>query len=240
MSFNVLIPARYNSSRLPGKPLAELSGKTIIRRVFEAAIKSNAKLVCVATDSLEILEECNSFNGRGILTSNTHKTGSDRLAEAASLLSLADDDVVVNLQGDEPFVDFNDVNHVADLLKDRAVDMGTLYADLKIEDVINPNVVKIWTKKNGQVTDFSRNEEKTSDKKLIRSQHLGIYAYRVKFLKEFINWKQTENEKMESLEQLRALEGGKNIYAKKSVAKIHLGIDTPEDLHLAHKLIEND
>ena len=220
MSFNVLIPARYNSSRLPGKPLADLSGKTIIRRVFEAAVKSNAKLVCVATDSLEILEECNSFNVRGILTSNTHKTGSDRLAEAASLLSLDDKEVVVNLQGDEPFVDFNDINNVADLLKDKSIDMGTLYADLKIEDVINPNVVKIWTKNNGQVTEFSRNEDKTSDKTLTRSQHLGIYAYRVKFLKEFINWKQTENEKMESLEQLRVLEGGKNIYARKSVAKI--------------------
>ena len=197
MSFNVLIPARYNSSRLPGKPLADLSGKTIIRRVFEAALKSNAKLVCVATDSLEILEECNSFNVRGILTSNTHKTGSDRLAEAASLLSLDDKEVVVNLQGDEPFVDFNDINNVADLLKDKSIDMGTLYADLKIEDVINPNVVKIWTKNNGQVTEFSRNEDKTSDKTLTRSQHLGIYAYRVKFLKEFV-----QKSKYKSIERL--------------------------------------
>ena len=240
MSFNVLIPARYNSNRLPGKPLADLSGKTIIRRVFEAAIKSNAKLVCVATDSSEILEECNSFNGRAVLTSLDHKTGSDRLAEASSILSLADDDVVVNLQGDEPFVDFSDINNIADLLKDKTVDLATLYTDLKVEDVKNPNVVKIWTHKNGQVIDFSRNENKVSDAKCTRSQHLGIYAYRVKFLKEFINWKQTDNEKMESLEQLRALERGQNIYAKKSIAKIHLGIDTPEDLYLAQKLLEND
>jgi 3-deoxy-manno-octulosonate cytidylyltransferase (CMP-KDO synthetase) len=240
VSFNVLIPARYNSNRLPGKPLADLSGKTIIRRVFEAAIKSNAKLVCVATDSSQILEECNSFNGRGILTSLDHKTGSDRLAETASILSLSDDDVVVNLQGDEPFVDFNDINNIADLLKDKTVDMGTLYADLKVEDVINPNVVKIWTREDGQVIDFSRNEDKVSDAKFIRSQHLGIYAYRVKFLKEFINWKQTDNEKIESLEQLRPLERGKNIYAIKSIAKIHLGIDTPEDLYAAQKLLKND
>jgi 3-deoxy-manno-octulosonate cytidylyltransferase (CMP-KDO synthetase) len=240
VSFNVLIPARYNSIRLPGKPLADLSGKTIIRRVYEAALKSNAKLVCVATDSSEILEECYSFNGRGVLTSFDHKTGSDRLAEAASILSLADDDVVVNLQGDEPFVDFRDINNIADLLNDKTIDMATLYADLKVEDVINPNVVKIWTRANDQVINFSRKEDKVSDVKFTRSQHLGIYAYRVKFLKEFINWKQTDNEKMESLEQLRALERGKNIYAKKSIAKIHLGIDTPEDLHLAQKLLEND
>ena len=240
MSFNVLIPARYNSTRLPGKALADLSGKTIIKRVFEAAIKSNAKLVCVATDSTEILEECNTFDARAVLTSLDHKTGSDRLAEAASILSLVDDEVVVNLQGDEPFVDFRDINNLADLLKDNSADMGTLYADLNVEDVINPNVVKIWTRKNGQVIDFSRNEDKVSNAKYTRSQHLGIYAYRVKFLKEFINWKQTDNEKTESLEQLRALERGKNIYAKKSIAKIHLGIDTPEDLYQAQKLLEND
>ena len=240
MSFSVLIPARYNSSRLPGKPLADLGGKTIVRRVFEAALKSNAELVCVATDSKSILDECNSFNGKSVLTSTDHKTGSDRLSEAASILAMQDDDVVVNLQGDEPFVDFKDINTVAGLLEDKSVDMGTLFTDLKTEDEMKQSVVKIWTQGDGKVLNFSRNHEKVSGSQYTRSQHIGIYAYRVKFLKEFISWPQTNNEIIESLEQLRALDRKKIIYAKKSVAKIHLGIDTPEDLHAAQTLLIDD
>ena len=160
MSFSVLIPARYNSSRLPGKLLADLAGKTIVRRVFEAALRSNAELVCVATDSSSILDECNSFNGKSVLTSTDHKTGSDRLSEAASILDMQDDDVVVNLQGDEPFVDFNDINAVAGLLEDETVDMGTLFTDLKTEDEMKQSVVKIWTREDGRVLNFSRNHEK--------------------------------------------------------------------------------
>ena len=240
MSFSVLIPARYNSSRLPGKPLADLAGKTIVRRVFEAALRSNAELVCVATDSSSILDECNSFNGKSVLTSTDHKTGSDRLSEAASILAMQDDDVVVNLQGDEPFVDFNDINAVAGLLEDETVDMGTLFTDLKTEDEMKQSVVKIWTREDGRVLNFSRNHEKVFSSQYIRSQHIGIYAYRVKFLKEFISWPQTDNEIIESLEQLRALDRKKIIYAKKSIAKIHLGIDTPEDLHAAQSLLIDD
>jgi len=240
VSFSVLIPARYNSSRLPGKPLADLAGKTIVRRVFEAALRSNAELVCVATDSSSILDECNSFNGKSVLTSTDHKTGSDRLSEAASILAMQDDDVVVNLQGDEPFVDFNDINTVAGLLEDKTVDMGTLFTDLKTEDEMKQSVVKIWTREDGKVLNFSRNHEKVFGSQYRRSQHIGIYAYRVKFLKEFISWPQTDNEIIESLEQLRALDRKKIIYAKKSVAKIHLGIDTPEDLHAAQSLLIDD
>ena len=240
MSFSVLIPARYNSSRLPGKPLADLAGKTIVRRVFEAALRSNAELVCVATDSSSILDECNSFNCKSVLTSSDHKTGSDRLSEAASILAMQDDDVVVNLQGDEPFVDFNDINTVAGLLEDETVDMGTLFTDLKTEDEMKQSVVKIWTREDGRVLNFSRNHKKVFGSQYIRSQHIGIYAYRVKFLKEFISWPQTDNEIIESLEQLRVLDRKKIIYAKKSIAKIHLGIDTPEDLHAARSLLIDD
>ena len=240
MSFSVLIPARYNSSRLPGKPLADLGGKTIVRRVYEAALLSNAELVCVATDSSSISDECNSFNGKSVLTSTEHKTGSDRLSEAASILDMQDNDIVVNLQGDEPFVDFNDINTVASLLEDETVDMGTLFTNLKTEDKTKQSVVKIWTREDGKVLNFSRNHKKVSDNQYTRSQHIGIYAYRVKFLKEFVSWPQTNNEKIESLEQLRALDRKKIIYAKNSVAKIHLGIDTPEDLHTAKILLIDD
>jgi len=240
VSFSVLIPARYNSSRLPGKPLADLGGKTIVRRVYEAALLSNAELVCVATDSSSISDECNSFNGKSVLTSTEHKTGSDRLSEAASILDMQDNDIVVNLQGDEPFVDFNDINTVASLLEDETVDMGTLFTNLKTEDKTKQSVVKIWTREDGKVLNFSRNHKKVSDNQYTRSQHIGIYAYRVKFLKEFVSWPQTNNEKIESLEQLRALDRKKIIYAKNSVAKIHLGIDTPEDLHTAQILLIDD
>jgi 3-deoxy-manno-octulosonate cytidylyltransferase (CMP-KDO synthetase) len=194
----------------------------------------------VATDSSSILDECNSFNGKSVLTSTDHKTGSDRLSEAASILAMQDDDVVVNLQGDEPFVDFNDINTVAGLLEDKTVDMGTLFTDLKTEDEMKQSVVKIWTREDGKVLNFSRNHEKVFGSQYTRSQHIGIYAYRVKFLKEFISWPQTDNEIIESLEQLRALDRKKIIYAKKSVAKIHLGIDTPEDLHAAQSLLIDD
>ena len=240
MSFSVLIPARYNSSRLPGKPLADLGGKTIIRRVYEAALLSNAELVCVATDSTSISDECNSFNGKSVLTSTDHKTGSDRLSEAASILDMQNNDIIVNLQGDEPFVDFKDINAVASMLEDETVDMGTLFTDLKTEDKTNQSVVKIWTREDGKVLNFSRNHKKVSDNQYTRSQHIGIYAYRVKFLKEFISWPQTKKEKIESLEQLRALDQQKIIYAKDSVAKMHLGIDTPEDLHAAQSLLIDD
>ena len=240
MSFSVLIPARYNSSRLPGKPLADLGGKTIIRRVYEAALLSNAELVCVATDSTSISDECNSFNGKSVLTSTDHKTGSDRLSEAASILDMQDNDIIVNLQGDEPFVDFKDINAVASMLEDETVDMGTLFTNLKTEDKTNQSVVKIWTRDDGKVLNFSRNHKKVSDNQYTRSQHIGIYAYRVKFLKEFISWPQTKNEKIESLEQLRALDQQKIIYAKDSVAKMHLGIDTPEDLYAAQSLLIDD
>ena len=237
MSFSVLIPARYDSVRLPGKPLVDLSGKTIVRRVYEAATKSDANLVCVATDSEAILKECDSFGAKCVLTNKSHKTGSDRLAQATSILGLDNEHVVVNLQGDEPFVNFRDINTVATILDDENIDMGTLYADLDAKNESNPNVVKVWSEAGGKVISFSRNELKITDSQLLKSHHIGIYAYRVGFLNEFIDWPQTDNEKVESLEQLRALDRGKIIHAKKSISEIHLGIDTIEDLNLAKKIL---
>lgn len=237
MSFIILIPARYDSTRLPGKPLLDLNGKTLIKRVYEAAKLSNASEVYIATESELILEECNSFGAKSILTNESHKTGSDRLSEAAELLSLDDDTVIVNLQGDEPFIDYRDINSVADLALEFDADMSTMYADLKQDDLKDENVVKLWVKENHDVITFSRDETKMSDKRLLPRHHLGIYAYKVSFLKDFIRLAQSKNELSENLEQLRALDNNKSIKAIKSLGIHHLGIDTQEDLIKARLLL---
>jgi len=237
VKFTVLIPSRYDSSRLPGKPLEDLNGKSLIQRVYEAASLSKAERVVVATDSVLIQEECTRFNGESVLTKSSHLTGSDRLSEAASILSMKEDQIVVNLQGDEPFMSFNDINEVASLLENSQASMSTLYANLPEESFDNPNVVKIWVNKDGGVLDFSRDKNKLKEGHAHRFQHIGIYSYQVGFLNNFIRWQQTDNEILESLEQLRVLDRGYKIAASKSFSSIHLGIDTPEDLANARVIL---
>jgi len=233
--FIVLIPSRMESTRLPGKPLKLIGNKTLIQRVYEQALQSKAKDVLVATDSKEIISHCSNNSINTVLTRSDHLTGSDRLAEAVNNLNLEGDQIVVNVQGDEPFIDPEDINNIFDLMVQKSSNMATLYANLDVKDITNTSVVKLWIKDDGSVVNFSR---KIDDKNDINKakMHLGIYAYRVSFLKQFVEWSQSKRELDMQLEQMRAMDNDEIIYAKESISNIHLGIDTEEELESAREI----
>jgi len=238
MSFIVIIPARYSSSRLPGKPLVDIGGKPMIQRVYELAIKSKADEVFIATDHNDIIDCCSAFGAKALMTDSQHPSGTDRIAETSELLNLLPDTLVINLQGDEPFLNFLDIDNLADFfIQERRFDLCTLYSDFTSQqNVDDPNLVKLWLDKDNSVKAFSRNKDFIEDNQFLRTLHIGIYIYKVGFIKQFVNWKQSQNEKKENLEQLRALDKGKKIGAIKSLSKGHIGIDTEEDLKKARKL----
>jgi len=240
MSFTVIIPARFGSKRLPGKPLLEINKKPLIQIVFEKAINSKAEKVYVASDHKKILDRCKEFGAAAVNTNSNHLTGTDRIAEVITKLNIKDESIIVNLQGDEPFIDPNDINNVAELLEDRDrinFNMGTLFSDLKTDEEDNPNVVKIWVNKNRKVKGFSRNKRLLNNQSLLMAKHLGIYSYRASFIKKFVNWDQTKNEVLENLEQLRALENNTSIGAIKALSVDSIGIDTKEDLIKARSMM---
>ena len=223
------------STRLPGKPLKLIGNKTLIQRVYEQALKSKANEVLVATDSKEIISHCSDNNIDTVLTRSDHLTGSDRLAEAANNLYLEGDQVIINVQGDEPFVNPQDINNLFDLMMEKSSNMATLYANLDAKDITNTSVVKLWIKDDGSVVNFSRkiNDKDDIDK---TKMHLGIYAYRSSFLKQFVKWPQSERELDTQLEQMRAMDNDEVIYAKESISNIHLGVDTEEELEFAKEI----
>ena len=233
-NFIVLIPSRMESTRLPGKPLKKIGNKTLIQRVFEQASKSDAERVLVATDSEEIVSHCFEHNIETVVTKSDHQTGSDRLAEAVEILNLEDTQVIINVQGDEPFVNPTDINNLYHLTVNKNSNMTTLFTDLKFEDINNQNVVKLWIKDDGRVINFSRKINKKEDVDQAK-MHLGIYAYRVSLLKQFVKWPQSTKELNEQLEQMRVMDNQEVIFAKKSIADIHLGVDTEEDLETARE-----
>ena len=238
MSFIVIIPARYSSTRLPGKPLVDIGGKPMIQRVYELAKKSKADEIYIATDHNDIIDCCSSFGAKALMTNSHHPSGTDRIAETSELLDLSPDTVVINVQGDEPFLNFLDIDSLADFfIQERRFDLCTLYSDFTSrQDISDPNLVKLWLDKNNTVKAFSRREDFIKESQFLRALHIGIYIYKVDFIKQFVNWKQSNNEKKENLEQLRAIDKGKKIGAIKSLSKEHIGIDTKEDLNKARKL----
>ena len=241
MSFTVIIPARFGSKRLPGKPLLEINKKPLIQIVFEKAINSKAEKVYVASDHKKILDRCKEFGAAAVNTNSNHLTGTDRIAEVITKLNIKDESIIVNLQGDEPFIDPNDINNVAELLRDRInFNMGTLFTDLKVDEEDNPNVVKIWVNNNRKVKGFSRNKRLLNNQSLLMAKHLGIYSYRASFIKKFVNWDQTKNELSENLEQLRALENNIPIGAIKALSINSIGIDTKEDLIKARSMMVDE
>jgi len=230
-----IIPARYGSSRFPGKPLALIAGRPMIEWVYKRAKASKLDYVVVATDDERIFNCVESFGGMAVMTRTDHETGTDRLQEAVEKLSekLGEFQIVINVQGDEPLIDKALIDALVEMMKqDENVPMGTLMHEISdITDVDNPNVVKVICDKNLDALYFSRcpipyNRAKSAMKYF---RHLGIYAYRKSFLKTFTELAQSRLEKLESLEQLRALENGYKIRvleAKTACA----GVDTPEDL----------
>tara|TARA_B100000131_G_scaffold9869_1_gene10390 strand:- start:675 stop:1364 length:690 start_codon:yes stop_codon:yes gene_type:complete len=223
------------STRLPGKPLKKIGDKTLIQRVFEQASKSDAERVLVATDSEEIVSHCFEHNIETVLTKSDHQTGSDRLAEAVEILNLEDTQVIINVQGDEPFINPTDINNLYRLTVNKNSNMTTLFTDLNFEDITNQNVVKLWIKDDGRVIKFSRKINKKEDVDQAK-MHLGIYAYRVSLLKQFVKWPQSTKELNEQLEQMRVMDNQEVIFAMKSITDIHLGVDTEKDLETAREI----
>jgi len=237
MSYRVIIPARLGSTRLPGKPLKDIEGKTLLQRVAEQAKKSSSRSVHVATDSQEIIEHCNDHNIQAFLTSPDHKTGSDRLAESCAILDLKDDEIIINVQGDEPFIDPVDIDNLAALALSKDANMVTLYSHLDDEEFMDKNVVKLWLDSDLLVRDFSRDINHLQAKKA--KKHLGVYGYKVKFLRSFVDWKQSRNEIERNLEQMRAMDNGVDIFAIKSKGKFDLGVDTETDLQKAIQIAKD-
>ena len=242
MSFTVLIPARLASTRLPGKPLADIGGAPMIVRVAQRAALSAARSVVVAADDASIVAACESHQIRAILTRSDHATGSDRLAEACTLLGLKGGDVVVNVQGDEPLIDASLIDACAKLLLEHPeCVMGTAaHAIDSMDDLDNPNVVKVVLDAAGRALYFSRapipwwrdgrasgRREMPADAPL---RHIGLYAYQAGFLRRFPTLAASPLEAIESLEQLRVLWHGERIAVHVSALRPGPGVDTPEDL----------
>jgi len=234
--FNVygIIPARYASSRFPGKPLAVIQGKPMIQWVYERVESAALQGLVVATDDERIAQCVLSFGGSLVMTSPDHASGTDRCGEAALSMNPSDNDVVINIQGDEPLISPREIHLLASAFEDRAVQIATLVNPFRDETVLhNPNVVKVVMANNGNVLYFSRlpipylREGGTPPAQFYR--HVGVYAYRYGVLKQIVQLPTSGLENSEKLEQLRWLENGYTIRAIPCDYQ-GIGVDTPEDL----------
>ncbi len=242
--FTVLIPARFASTRLPGKALADIAGKPMVVRVAENARRSGAGRVVIATDDVRICEAARAHDVEAVLTRTDHPTGTDRLAEAATALQLDDDEIVVNVQGDEPLLAPELVRRVAVLLASRpdAAIATACHPIADVDEAFNPNVVKVVLDARGNALYFSRatipwardafagGPPDALPAGLPVYRHYGLYAYRVDFLRRFPKLAPAPIERFEALEQLRALWHGERIVVEITTGTPAPGVDTPEDL----------
>jgi 3-deoxy-manno-octulosonate cytidylyltransferase (CMP-KDO synthetase) len=251
--FVVVIPARYQSSRLPGKVLADIHGKPMIQWVVEKAQLSGARQVIVATDNDDVAAVVTGFGATVCKTRADHQSGTERLAEVMAQYQFNDDEIIVNVQGDEPFIPPENIaqvaNNLANQQKNRHVArMSTLAININnVDEAFNPNAVKVILDKDGYALYFSRATIPYDRKRFLSAnanteeniraigdfylRHVGIYAYRAGFIKDYVNWPASELEQVEALEQLRVLYQGEKIHV--AVANSHVpveGVDTPEDL----------
>lgn len=247
MKFTVIVPARYASSRFPGKPLADLGGRPMVARVCERAAKSGAAAVHVATDDERIAAAVREHGHSALMTRADHVSGTDRIAEAARILKLKDADVVVNVQGDEPLISPQLISQVAGALE-KQPEASVATACHAIHDeasLINPNVVKVALDAKGYALYFSRSQipypregiHEARQKGGAWYRHAGIYAYRVGFLSRFSALQESPLEKTEALEQLRVLWHGYRIAVVISETEIPPGVDTPQDLEAVRRML---
>lgn len=247
MKFIAIIPARYASTRFPGKPLADMGGKPMIQRVYEQ-VKRAVHDVWVATDDSRIFETVKAFGGKAVMTSTDHRSGTDRIQEAYSKIG-EDFDVVINVQGDEPFIQPEQIESLKECFDSKDVELATLVKPFKKEDgfdvLFNPNSPKVVINKKSEAIYFSRSivpyirdahHTEWLDKHIFY-KHIGMYAYRVDVLKEITQLPQSSLEKAESLEQLRWIENGYRIRVGYTDVET-IGIDTPEDMERAIKLLK--
>lgn len=239
MKFLGVIPARYLSTRLEGKPLKKIHGHSMIEWVYKRAKKANLDELIVATDDKRIYDEVLSFGGKAIITSTEHKNGTSRIAEVCQKLS--DYDVVINIQGDEPLIETDMINSLVDsFIKDKSLVMATLKHKLKEEEEIkNPNNVKVISDKNDFALYFSRSPipYPRNNENVSYFKHIGIYAYKRDFVIEYSNMASTPLEEAESLEQLRVLENGYRIKVLETPHSL-IGVDTEENLKDVIEYIE--
>lgn len=248
-SFKIVIPARYESTRFPGKPLVDIAGKPMIQWVYECACKTDAEQVVIATDDKRIAEVATGFAADVCMTATTHQSGTDRLSEVSLKYAWDADDIVVNLQGDEPLTPAELITQVAEnLALNRGAEIATLCtAVTRVAEVQDPNVVKVVADAQGYALLFSRapipwnrdrgNQLSAGDLTMYR-RHLGIYAYRVSFLHAYSNMPACQLEQVEKLEQLRAMHAGIRIHVADAACLPGPGVDTPEDLEHVSRLLD--
>ncbi len=252
VDFVVAIPARYAASRLPGKPLRLIDGVPLIVHVARRALSAGATEVAVAADDERIAQALDETGVKVYMTSSDHQSGTDRLAETAALAGWSDDQIVVNLQGDEPFAPVEGIRRVAALLAETDAPMGTLSTVIDdVDQLFDPNAVKVVANDRGEAMLFSRAPIPWSrdtfgvasvlprDLIGLWQRHIGIYSYRVGFLKQFAQMPQGLLEKVESLEQLRVMQAGFRIAVARTPAEFPPGVDTPEDLERAERFFQS-
>ncbi|WP_263141804.1 3-deoxy-manno-octulosonate cytidylyltransferase [Pseudomonas sp. RIT-PI-AD] len=250
-AFIVVIPARFASSRFPGKPLQAIAGKPMVQHVWERACLSSAQRVLVATDDARILAACEAFGAEVVMTRAEHDSGTDRLAEVAAHLGLGDAEILVNVQGDEPLIPPSIIDQVAtNLAAHPEAGIATLAEPLEdVAALFNPNVVKLVHDRDGLALTFSRaplpwaRDAFAGDRERLPAgvpyrRHIGMYAYRAGFLRDFVAWGPCWLEQTERLEQLRALWHGVRIHVGDALEAPPTGVDTPEDLERVRRLLE--
>ena len=239
--FHIVIPARYQSSRLPGKLLMDLKGMSVLERVYRQAELANPESIIIAADSHEIYEHAKTFGANVVMTANTHQSGTDRIAEAITLAGFSSDAIVVNVQGDEPLISPLLIQQVAALLdSDESTPMATLCWPIEtLEDAQNPNIVKVVRNKHDHAIYFSRSHipaNRDNPNHFNNTfRHIGLYAYRATFLQEFVSWPVCELESQEALEQLRVIFAGYSIKVALACVEPLQDINTIEDLDMAQK-----
>jgi 3-deoxy-manno-octulosonate cytidylyltransferase (CMP-KDO synthetase) len=241
----VIIPARYSSSRLPGKPLKDILGKPMIVRVCETVDANEVDEVAVATDDLRIAAVVEENGYKALMTRSDHICGTDRLHEAANIMGLSADDIVINLQGDEPLMPNENLLQVSDLLeRNPSASVATLFEEITVaEGINNPNMVKLVQSHSDNVLYFSRanipfdRDNQRKDDEFLK-RHVGIYAYRKAALDAFVGYPESSLEALEKLEQLRFLENDHKIVAQKAKVAIPVGVDTEDDLKQVIKKFE--
>lgn len=249
--FKVIIPVRLDSTRLPRKALQDINGEPMIQHVYRRAIESCAETVVIATDSEEIADVAQGFGADVCMTSTDHVSGTDRIAEAVVALGYDEDDIVVNLQGDEPLMPPNLIQQVAtDLSRHDHLQLTTLCEPIvNPQDLFNPDAVKVVLSKRGFALYFSRApipwDRNTFDAQNAKDalisdhhfKHIGIYAYRCRFLQQYLEWEQSPLGRLESLEQLRVLWNGQRIHCSIANEVLPTDVNTPEDLEEARKVL---
>jgi 3-deoxy-manno-octulosonate cytidylyltransferase (CMP-KDO synthetase) len=250
MEFRVIIPARYESSRLPGKMLADIAGKPMIQHVYERALASGAESVVIATDDDRIREAAESFGAPVCMTSPDHISGTDRIAEAVVTLDYLEEEIIVNVQGDEPLIPPEVIRQVAeDLNRFENARVATLYEPIKtIEELFDTNKVKVVLNKRGYALYFSRAPiawarealtippAKNQALKTSHFRHIGLYAFRAGFLQEYTQWEISPLEEMEKLEQLRVLWNGGRVHLTEAQKTVPGDVNTEEDLEIVRRM----